>query len=148
MSDNFTLAKLADGAIGQPGVAGKGVKSTVVTYQDSTSGTTAPTGTWLASIPPVAAGSYLWSKTEITYTDNSKSTMYSVARMGTNGTNGNAGNGVSGTVVTYQASTSGTTAPTGTWSNTIPPVSAGSFLWTKTVIRKLVQGTVNNGNGC
>lgn len=134
LSDNFTLAKLADGAIGQPGVAGKGVKSTVVTYQDSTSGTTAPTGTWLASIPPVAAGSYLWSKTEITYTDNSKSTMYSVARMGTNGTNGNAGNGVSGTVVTYQASTSGTTAPTGTWSNTIPPVSAGSFLWTKTVI--------------
>jgi hypothetical protein len=134
LSDNFTLAKLADGAIGQPGVAGKGVKSTVVTYQDSTSGTTAPTGTWLASIPPVAAGSYLWSKTEITYTDNSRSTMYSVARMGTNGTNGNAGNGVSGTVVTYQASTSGTTAPTGTWSNTIPPVSAGSFLWTKTVI--------------
>ena len=134
LSDNFTLAKLADGATGQPGAVGKGVKSTVVTYQASTSGTTAPTGTWLASIPPVAAGSYLWSKTEITYTDNSRSTMYSVARMGTNGTNGNAGNGVSGTVVTYQASTSGTTAPTGTWSNTIPPVSAGSFLWTKTVI--------------
>ena len=134
LSDNFTLAKLADGAAGQPGAAGKGVKSTVVSYQGSTSGTTVPSGTWLTSIPPVAAGSYLWSKTEITYTDNSRSTMYSVARMGTNGTNGNAGNGVSGTVVTYQASTSGTTAPTGTWSNTIPPVSAGSFLWTKTVI--------------
>ena len=134
LSDNFTLAKLADGAIGQPGVAGKGVKSTVVTYQDSTSGTTAPTGTWLASIPPVAAGSYLWSKTEITYTDNQKSTVYSVARMGTNGTNGNAGNGVSSTTVTYQASTSGTIAPTGAWSGTIPSVSAGSFLWTKTVI--------------
>ena len=124
----------ATGDKGDTGAAGKGVKSTTVTYQSSTGGTTAPTGTWSSSIPAVPAGSYLWSKTEITYTDNQKSTVYSVARMGTNGTNGNAGNGVSSTTVTYQASTSGTIAPTGAWSGTIPSVSAGSFLWTKTVI--------------
>ena len=124
----------ATGDKGDKGAAGKGVKSTTVTYQSSTGGTTAPTGTWSSSIPAVPAGSYLWSKTEITYTDNQKSTVYSVARMGTNGTNGNAGNGVSSTTVTYQASTSGTIAPTGAWSGTIPSVSAGSFLWTKTVI--------------
>ena len=111
----------ATGDKGDTGAAGKGVKSTTVTYQSSTGGTTAPTGTWSSSIPAVPAGSYLWSKTEITYTDNSKSTMYSVARMGTNGTNGNAVNGVSGTVVTYQASTSGTTAPTGTWPSATEP---------------------------
>ena len=124
----------ATGDKGDTGAAGKGVKSTTVTDQSSTGGTTAPTGTWSSSIPAVPAGSYLWSKTEITYTDNQKSTVYSVARMGTNGTNGNAGNGVSSTTVTYQASTSGTIAPTGAWSGTIPSVSAGSFLWTKTVI--------------
>ena len=134
LSDSFTIAKLADGATGADG---KGVSSTVTTYQASTSGTTAPTGTWSPTIPAVAAGSYLWSKTEITYTDDQKTTMYSVARMGTNGTNGtngNAGNGVSSTVITYQASTSGTTAPTGTWSSSIPSVPAGQYLWTRTVI--------------
>lgn len=134
LSDSFTLAKLADGATGQPGADGRGVKSTAVTYQSSTSGTTAPTGTWSASIPAVAAGSYLWTKTVITYTSGDPSTMYSVARMGTNGTNGNNGNGVSSTVITYQASTSGTTAPTGTWGSTIPSVPAGQYLWTRTVI--------------
>ena len=131
LSDSFTIAKLADGATG---ATGKGVKSSVTTYQSSTSGTTAPTGTWSSSIPAVAAGSYLWSKTEITYTDDQKTTMYSVAGMGKNGTNGNNGNGVSSTVITYQASTSGTTAPTGTWSSSIPSVSAGQYLWTRTVI--------------
>lgn len=134
LSDSFTIAKLADGATGQPGADGRGVKSTAVTYQSSTSGTTVPTGTWSASIPAVAAGSYLWTKTVITYTSGDPSTMYSVARMGTNGTNGNNGNGVSSTVITYQASTSGTTAPTGTWGSTIPSVPAGQYLWTRTVI--------------
>lgn len=134
LSDSFTLAKLADGATGQPGADGRGVKSTAVTYQSSTSGTTVPTGTWSASIPAVAAGSYLWTKMVITYTSGDPSTMYSVARMGTNGTNGNNGNGVSSTVITYQASTSGTTAPTGTWGSTIPSVPAGQYLWTRTVI--------------
>ena len=134
LSDSFTIAKLADGATGQPGADGRGVKSTAVTYQSSTSGTTVPTGTWSASIPAVAAGSYLWTKTVITYTSGDPSTMYSVARMGTNGTNGNNGNGVSSTVITYQASTSGTTAPTGTWGSTISSVPAGQYLWTRTVI--------------
>ena len=124
----------ATGDKGDTGAAGKGVKSTAIAYQASSSGTTTPTGTWSSSIPAVAAGQYLWTRTIITYTDNTTSTMYSVGRMGTNGTNGNAGKGVSSTTVTYQASTSGTTAPTGTWSSTIPTVSAGSFLWTKTVI--------------
>jgi hypothetical protein len=124
----------ATGDKGEPGAAGKGVKSTAIAYQASTLGTTVPTGTWSSSIPAVAAGQYLWTRTIITYTDNTTSTMYSVGRMGTNGTNGNAGNGVSSTTITYQASTSGTTAPTGTWSSSIPSVAAGSYLWTRTII--------------
>ena len=124
----------ATGDKGDTGAAGKGVKSTAIAYQASSSGTTTPTGTWSSSIPAVAAGQYLWTRTIITYTDNTTSTMYSVGRMGTNGTNGNAGNGVSSTTITYQASTSGTTAPTGTWSSSIPTVAAGSYLWTRTII--------------
>ena len=127
----------AKGDKGDTGVAGKGVKSSSVTYQASTSGTTIPTGTWSTTIPSVAAGSFLWTKTVITYTDNTTTTSYSVGKMGSNGSKGDTGatgKGVKSTAVTYQASTSGTTVPTGTWSSTIPSVSAGSFLWTRTII--------------
>lgn len=130
-------AKGDTGATGATGAAGKGVKSTAVTYQASTSGTTAPTGTWSPSIPSVAAGSYLWTRTVITYTDNSTSTSYSVGKMGNTGSKGDTGatgKGVKSTAVTYQGSTSGTTVPTGTWSSSIPSVAAGSFLWTRTII--------------
>lgn len=119
---------------GATGATGKGIKSTAITYQASTSGTTAPTSTWSASIPSVAAGSYLWTRTIITYTDDNSSTIYSVGKAGTDGTNGNAGKGVKSTAITYQASTSGTTAPTGMWSASIPSVAAGSYLWTRTII--------------
>lgn len=120
------------------GADGKGIKSTVVTYQASTSGTVIPTGTWQTSIPTVSAGQYLWTRTVITYTDDSKSTSYSVGRMGTNGTNGtngSAGRGIKSTAITYQAGSSGTTAPTGTWHTTVPATSASSpYLWTRTII--------------
>lgn len=44
------------------------------------------------------------------------------------------GNGITSTVVTYQAGTSGTNHPNGTWSTTIPYVSPGQYLWSRTVI--------------
>lgn len=130
------------GESGQDGVAGadgKGIKSTAVTYQASTSGTTAPTGTWSDNVPTVPQGQYLWTRTIWTYTDNSTETGYAVAYMGTNGNdgrNGVAGKdgvGIKSTAITYAASTSGTTSPTSGWSSTVPTVAPGSFLWTKTV---------------
>lgn len=67
------------GAKGDPGAAGKGIKSTAVTYQASSSGTTVPTGTWVISVPATnAVNPYLWTRTVITYTDNTKSTSYAV----------------------------------------------------------------------
>lgn len=45
-----------------------------------------------------------------------------------------AGKGVSGTEIRYQASTSGTVVPTGTWLTTIPAVPADQYLWTRTII--------------
>ncbi|MEO3720089.1 phage tail spike protein [Lacticaseibacillus paracasei] len=47
---------------------------------------------------------------------------------------GKDGVGLESSVVTYQAGTSGTTAPTGTWSETIPAVSPSQFLWARTVL--------------
>lgn len=124
---------------GATGKTGKGISSTAIGYQLSTSGTTAPTGTWLSSIPSVPAGEYLWTRTIITYTDSATSTSYTVGMMGekgttgADGTDGTNGVGIASTSVTYQASSSGTVAPTGTWSTSIPSVSASQYLWTKTV---------------
>ena len=36
--------------------------------------------------------------------------------------------------VRYQANASGTTVPTGTWSSTVPSVSQGQYLWTRTTL--------------
>lgn len=130
---------------GDDGADGKGIKSTAVTYQASTSGTTPPTGTWNASVPSVAANQYLWTRTVITYTDNATSTSYSVGKMGANGATGSPGkdgadgkpgadgDGIVSVSNTYQIGSSGTTAPTGSWSATVPSPQKGKYLWTKTV---------------
>lgn len=70
---------------------GRGVASTSVEYQASTSGTTVPTGTWSPTIPTVAQGSYLWTKTTTNYTSGTPTVGYSVARMGVNGAKGDKG---------------------------------------------------------
>lgn len=64
---------------GETGATGKGVKSTAVTYQASSSGTTIPTGVWSATPPATSADKpYFWTRTIITYTDNTTSTAYNV----------------------------------------------------------------------
>lgn len=68
------------GAKGDTGASGKGIKSTVIAYQLSASQTKAPTGTWLSSPPKTdIATPYLWTRTVITYTDNTTSTSYGVS---------------------------------------------------------------------
>ncbi|WP_203261198.1 phage tail protein [Streptococcus uberis] len=52
---------------------------------------------------------------------------------GTNGAKGADGNGIASSVVAYQAGTSATVAPTGTWSSSLVSVPAGQFLWTRTI---------------
>lgn len=121
------------GVKGQDGTSVK-ITSKSVTYQTSTSGTTAPTGTWSTTVPTVANGQYLWTKTTVQYSDGNKTEAYSVSYKGTNGTNGTSVT-VSKTEVTYQVSTSGTTAPTGTWSTTMPSCDQGQYLWTKTYVK-------------
>ena len=123
---------------GLPGKDGVGLKSTVVTYGLSTSETTQPTS-WTAQVPTLTKGKYLWTKTVWTYTNNTSETGYQktyIAKDGNDGNDGIAGKdgvGIKSTTITYASSTSGITKPTSGWSSTIPNVSAGNFLWTKTV---------------
>jgi len=91
----FDTAKAKSGIIwskaeGEDGDDGTSVTITSksVKYQAGTSGTTAPTGTWSDTVPSVTEGQYLWTKTEVTYSDGTSTTSYSVGYAGTNGTNG------------------------------------------------------------
>ena len=126
------------------GDTGKGIKSTAITYQASTSGTTVPTGTWSGSIPTVSAGQYLWVRTIFSYSDNTTSTIYSVSRMGANGATGSNGKSI-GSVVNYYlatASSSGVTAATSGWTTSVQSVSASKkYLWNYEVV-KYTDGTV------
>ncbi len=126
-----------DGEDGKPGPAGqdgRGVRSTSVTYQSSSSGTTIPTGVWSSSIPSVSAGKYLWTRTVIEYTDDTSSTLYSVSKMGGNGTDGK---GIKSITEYYlaSASSSGVTTSTSGWTTKIQTITTSKkYLWNYEVI--------------
>ena len=153
--DNIELTPGETGAPGTPGADGtdgadgKGISSAKITYQSHTSGKTTPTGAWLDTIPTVSSGNFLWTRTVITYTDNTSTTSYSVGKMGEQGTpgatgetgapgtpgeKGETGVGVSTTEVKYAQSSSSTVKPT-VWLNDIPNIiTPGYFVWTRTII--------------
>lgn len=125
------------GDSGKDGVAGKdgvGLQSTSITYASHTNASTPPATGWQTQVPTVPAGQYLWTKTVWTYTDNSSETGYSVARMGQDGAKGNDGVGIATTIVEYNKSTNSTTPPTTGWTSTIPSISGGQYLWTRTTL--------------
>lgn len=57
-----------------------------VAYQVSDSGTVVPSGTWSSSVPVVAQGKYLWTRTVVQFNTGNAITSYSVSRMGMDGT--------------------------------------------------------------
>lgn len=124
------LANMAGLDASKSGPPGNGVSSVVVAYQQGSSGSTAPTGTWVSTPPVVTKGQYLWTRTVTTYTDTTTSTAYVVTYQPNDGP---TGVGISGTAITYQQGSSGTTAPTGTWVAAPPAATQGKFLWTRTV---------------
>lgn len=72
---SFAVAKQ-----GGTGLDGKGIKSTTITYQTASSGAIAPTGAWSETIPSTDPSKpYLWTRTAVTYTDDTTSTSYSVS---------------------------------------------------------------------
>lgn len=90
INKTFSYSIAFKGQTGQNGTSVT-VSSTSVTYQAGTSGTTPPTGTWSTTVPSVANGQYLWTKTVVNYSDGKHTESYSVSYKGTNGTNGKDG---------------------------------------------------------
>ena len=105
----------ATGPQGAAGAAGNGIKSSAVTYQASASGTAVPTGTWSTSVPAVTAGQFLWTRTVLTYTNNTSTTSYAVAKQGATGPQGAQGpQGATGaTGATGPKGDTGATGPQG-----------------------------------
>ncbi len=67
------------------GYNGIGISTTTINYAVSDSGAAPPEGDWSSFIPPtLTQGKFLWSKTVTIYTDNSTSTIYTVAYQGKN----------------------------------------------------------------
>lgn len=62
------------------------LSSSKVEYQVSDSGTIIPSGSWSTSVPVVAQGRYLWTRTTTTFNTGSPVVAYSVSRMGIDGT--------------------------------------------------------------
>lgn len=133
---------------GAQGDRGAGISSVTVTYGTSTSASTQPTS-WQTTLPTVAEGSYLWTRTVTDYTDASiaDTVTLTYAKQGANGATGSAGTSVTVSSIQYQAGTSATTAPTGTWSNSVVSVAEGSYLWTKTTFSdgKVAYGVAKQG---
>ena len=147
-ASDYTWA-LFKGDKGNQGDRGAGINSVTVTYGTSTSASTQPTS-WQSTLPTVAEGSYLWTRTVTDYTDDAiaDTVTLTYAKQGAKGSTGTAGTSVTVSSIQYQAGTSATTAPTGTWSDTVVTVSAGSYLWTKTTFSdgKVAYGVARQGS--
>ena len=81
--DEITISKKFSFAVakqGSDGADGKGIKSTEISYQISESGTAIPAEEWTEAIPETTPEKpYLWTRTIITYTDDTDSVSYSVS---------------------------------------------------------------------
>lgn len=84
-TDDTTSETQTPTLMGKEGTPGLGIKSKSISYAIGTSGNTPPTSGWQESIPNVSANQYLWTKTTLVYTDDSKTEAYSVGKLGANG---------------------------------------------------------------
>lgn len=123
------------GEKGANGDDGNGISSITEHYAVSSSNTTAP-ASWSDTVPAMTVvNKYLWNYETIKYTNGTSTDTQKrvIGVYGDTGKNGADGKGIKSTEITYQASNSGTAIPTGEWSSSVPAVSAGQYLWTRTV---------------
>lgn len=81
-ADTVTYTYAKQGTIGEKGNPGTSVAVTSIQYQEGSSATTAPNGTWQNAVVAAADGKYLWTKT--TFSDGK--VAYGVAKQGSAGT--------------------------------------------------------------
>lgn len=125
----------AKGDKGDTGASGKGVKSIVEQYYKSTSATAMSGGSWSTTYPGWENSKYIWTRSVITYTDNTTSTTTAVCVTGSKGDKGATGgtgptgNGIKSITEHYAVSTSNSSAPT-TWSTAVPTMTeTNKYLW-------------------
>lgn len=107
------------------------VTATKVEYA-ATQSPTEPPGEgaeWSATPPAPAGGAYTWMRTTVTYGDGRSETSEPVRVTGEAGA---VGAGVSSSSVSYAVGASGTERPSSGWSDAVPEVPRGSWLWTRT----------------
>lgn len=107
------------------------VTATKVEYAATASATEPPDegAEWSATPPAPAGGAYTWMRTTATYGDGRSETSEPVRVTGEAGADGA---GVSSSSVSYAVGASGTERPSSGWSDAVPEVPRGSWLWTRT----------------
>ena len=137
-STQETTPVCISGVNGQNGTNGKGIKSIVEQYYLSTSTTTQTGGSWVTTPPTWTNGKYMWTRSVITYTDNSTTTTNPVCVSGSKGDTGAKGDkgatgvGISSVDVEYYLSTSSTILAGGSWVTTAPTWVNGKYMWSRT----------------
>jgi hypothetical protein len=114
---------------GEDGASGKGVKSIVEQYYLSTSQTSLTGGSWNTTPPTWEKGKYIWTRSVITYTDDSTTTTDPISVTGGAGDNGL---GVKSVDVFYYLSSSSSELIGGEWSTNAPTWVNGKYMWSKT----------------
>ena len=120
--DTVTYSYAKQGATGDKGDPGTPVSISSIQYQEGSSATVAPAGTWSNSVVSVRDGYFLWTKT--TFSDGK--IAYGVAKQG------NTGKGIKSVTEYYLASSlsSGITVSTTGWQPTMQPLSeVDKYLW-------------------
>lgn len=127
---------------GDPGI---GVKSHREQYYLSTSYSTPAGGSWSYNVPSWTDGKFMWTRTVVTYTDNTTWTSDPVC---VTGSAGPSGKGVKSFEVLYYLSTSSSTLTGGSWSTTAPKWEDGKYIWTKTKVTYTDNTTYESDPAC
>lgn len=129
--DQQTIIVLKDGSNGKPGDDGIGVQDVDVLYYLSTSSSSLSGGSWSYNVPSWTDGKFMWTRTVVTYTDNTTWTSDPVC---VTGSAGPSGKGVKSFEIFYYLSTSSSSLVGGSWSTTAPKWEDGKYIWTKTKV--------------
>ena len=141
-SSTTTDAICVTGAKGETGI---GVKSYREQYYLSTSYSTPAGGSWSYNVPSWRDGKFMWTRTVVTYTDNTTWTSDPVC---VTGSAGPSGKGVKSFEVLYYLSTSSSTLTGGSWSTTAPKWKDGKYIWTKTKVTYTDNTTYESSPAC
>ena len=141
-SSTTTDAMCVTGAKGETGI---GIKSYREQYYLSTSYSTPTGGSWSYNVPSWTDGKFMWTRTVVTYTDN---TTWESDPVCVTGSAGPSGKGVKSFEVLYYLSTSSSSLVGGSWSTTAPKWEDGKYIWTKTRVTYTDNTTYESDPAC